>query len=479
MRYGWNKGLAVVAAVVISTSAAFAQEYTIGFAGPESHSGAAGETVVGIYDWTLGHSGDGIGAQGWSLGAVVDGGTILSITTDGTKTEELYDSGFNKTRLATGDIAGAVSAVVLCFGCDAVIPPNETHPILRTEVEFPIPEGGGEATMSYQDGLIGEGQPVALVVTEQGLSSPFVQEDLTVALNEIQSCCNALHRMGFSSSPLNNTVPGEGLIDDDPATCNGIGSHEISTTDSIYASVASTAPVPEEGIQGFSVSIEVVGDISITGITTEGTLAGPVEDGGLYDSGFNKTRVADSEASGGRSGAVSAVVFCFGCDSVLNPVGTSSFSKLTVEGEPGATGEIFYADGLVGEGQPVDNVMTVLGTSAPVCNFFTTRLNVSVKLGPAELGPYLRGDANDDGKVNIADPIWIINELFRMGPPTECIASADANGDLTQDLADAVYIINYRFLDGEPPPAPFPGCGTTIDPENDVISCDTPHSNCL
>ena len=33
-----------------------------------------------------------------------------------------------------------------------------------------------------------------------------------------------------------------------------------------------------------------------------------------------------------------------------------------------ASGRLFFAAGLVGDGQPVDNVLTVDGTSADVCN---------------------------------------------------------------------------------------------------------------
>ncbi len=462
-------------ALVLLPGAALSQDYTIGFDGPESHSGAAGATVRGVYDWTLGHAGEGVGINGWSLGAVVDGGTIVSITTAGTKTEALFDSGLNQTAIAQGDVAGAYSFVVICRCGWVEIPPNETHAIVRTEVEFRIPEGGGEATMRFAPGLAEGARFEELMLSEEGLSVPFVREELTIALTETESCCDAPYRVGFSSSPLNNMTPGEGLIEDDPDLCHGVGAHEISSSDTIYVSNASNVPSPEDGIQGFSLSIEIVGDLNLTSATTDGTLAGPIEDGGLLSSGFSKASVFDP-GHGGRRGAVAAVVFCFGdCDSVLNPIGTSSMLALTVEGERGGAGEIFFMDGL-GRGQPVENIITVRGVSVPACNFDTARLSLSVRPGPAT---FVRGDANDDGKVNIADPIWILSDLFRMGPATSCLASADANNSLTVDLADVVFLINYSFRHGDAPADPFPGCGTIGDPEREAVSCDSAPSSCV
>ena len=72
---------------------------------------------------------------------------------------------------------------------------------------------------------------------------------------------------------------------------------------------------------------------------------------------------------------------------------------------------------------------------------------------------YLRGDCNDDAIVNIADGIWILNELFLAGPPNDCEAACDANDDSVFDQTDAIYIFNYQSFEGPPPPTPFPDCG--------------------
>ena len=61
------------------------------------------------------------------------------------------------------------------------------------------------------------------------------------------------------------------------------------------------------------------------------------------------------------------------------------------------------------------------------------------------------GDANGDEAVNLADAVYIINYVFKGGPPPDPPASGDANGDGAADLADAVYIINFIFKGGLPP----------------------------
>ena len=65
--------------------------------------------------------------------------------------------------------------------------------------------------------------------------------------------------------------------------------------------------------------------------------------------------------------------------------------------------------------------------------------------------PFLRGDANVDGRVDLADGIWLLQHLFLGGPGGECAAARDTNADGAVDLADAAQIISYRLLDGGPP----------------------------
>jgi hypothetical protein len=85
------------------------------------------------------------------------------------------------------------------------------------------------------------------------------------------------------------------------------------------------------------------------------------------------------------------------------------------------------------------------------------------------LGRFIRGDANGDGFVDIADPVFILSYLFLEGIPPDCFDASDANDDSAIDASDAIKI-QFLIFQSEPLPAPFPGCGT--DPTmSDINHC--------
>lgn len=65
--------------------------------------------------------------------------------------------------------------------------------------------------------------------------------------------------------------------------------------------------------------------------------------------------------------------------------------------------------------------------------------------------PYLSGDPNHDGIVNIADVVYIINYLFKEGPAPNPYESGDANCNGKVTISDAVYLVNYLFKGGPKP----------------------------
>jgi len=83
-------------------------------------------------------------------------------------------------------------------------------------------------------------------------------------------------------------------------------------------------------------------------------------------------------------------------------------------------------------------------------------------------GTFLRGDANADGRTDLSDSIAVLLHLFA-GKALDCLDAADANDDGLLTIADPVALLNYLFAGGEPPPPPFPFCGT--DPSADELSC--------
>jgi hypothetical protein len=76
--------------------------------------------------------------------------------------------------------------------------------------------------------------------------------------------------------------------------------------------------------------------------------------------------------------------------------------------------------------------------------------------------PFIRGDAAPDGKIDLSDPIGILEHLFLgvADPGPTCLEAWNPNGDGAIDIADPIYLLLYQFSSGEAPPAPFPGCGT-------------------
>ena len=65
--------------------------------------------------------------------------------------------------------------------------------------------------------------------------------------------------------------------------------------------------------------------------------------------------------------------------------------------------------------------------------------------------PIIRGDANDDGVINSADIVYLINYLFKGGPAPDPLWVGDVNCDEIINSADVVYLIDYLFKGGPPP----------------------------
>ncbi|MCP4566577.1 MAG: hypothetical protein GY841_03225 [FCB group bacterium] len=67
------------------------------------------------------------------------------------------------------------------------------------------------------------------------------------------------------------------------------------------------------------------------------------------------------------------------------------------------------------------------------------------------LSVFMCGDANSDLTVNVGDAVYLINYVFKAGPPCVPGVAGDTNGDNAINVGDAVYLINYVFKGGTPP----------------------------
>lgn len=88
----------------------------------------------------------------------------------------------------------------------------------------------------------------------------------------------------------------------------------------------------------------------------------------------------------------------------------------------------------------------------------------------ALLHDFVRGDANGDGAINIADPVFNLAYQFQAGP-APCVDALDTNDDGEVSVADPVYNLAYQFQFAPMPPVPFPTCGE--DPTSDLLDCES------
>ena len=440
------------------------------------------------------------GAQGWSISIAGEGCVaITGITTDGTVAADvsqggLRSTGFEKSETTTAagagslceGLNGAVSAVVLSFVQPITLPSDSVNEIAKVAVSATIPEEDGSGSVSYASGCQGAGQPVENTVTWDGQTvDPSFSSAEVNCLVSI-TCVGESPNLIFQAESLGHVGEVDaGLlsesVDDDAGISVAVPTGGTGAAD-VFAAIVSNNE-GSDGVQGWSLSAKVSGEINIVGATTEGTASADVSQGGLRNTGFEKTEVVDPDNNDGQQGAVSAVVLSFTMPITLDAVSTASILGLSVEsasaqGADAITGSITWEDGLIGAGQPVANVATVGGGSADFCAKQT--LNVTFTEIEDLRNSFLRGDVNSDGKMDIADPINVVNYLFRNGPEPSCDDAADANDDSNVDVTDVMLMINHQFRAGEAPSAPFPACGRDGDSllDDDGLSCDSGTQGC-
>jgi YVTN family beta-propeller protein len=99
-----------------------------------------------------------------------------------------------------------------------------------------------------------------------------------------------------------------------------------------------------------------------------------------------------------------------------------------------------------------------------------TALALALAAAPsAQAAPFLRGDSNEDGIVNISDPIHTLAFLFLGGPGPACMKAADSNDDGILNISDPIFTLAALFTGGATIPPPFPQPGE--DPTPDDLPC--------
>jgi hypothetical protein len=81
---------------------------------------------------------------------------------------------------------------------------------------------------------------------------------------------------------------------------------------------------------------------------------------------------------------------------------------------------------------------------------------------------FRRGDVNDDGRVDLSDPIHLLYSLFLGEKSPNCRDAADSNDDGEMDISDGIFLLSWLFVGSKAPPAPGPlDCG--VDPTEDPL----------
>ena len=104
---------------------------------------------------------------------------------------------------------------------------------------------------------------------------------------------------------------------------------------------------------------------------------------------------------------------------------------------------------------------------SPSCEFFRDGFSAP---------RFLRGDSNEDGKVDISDSLFILGCKFLGTGCPGCRDAGDLNEDGAMDISDAVHGLNFLFSGGRSPDYPGPStCGSDLTddslPECDYFGC--------
>ena len=133
--------------------------------------------------------------------------------------------------------------------------------------------------------------------------------------------------------------------------------------------------------------------------------------------------------------------------------------------EPCTCLEFDYTNFIDGNGEvEIENIAVVDFTSYQAIGFHSGE--VCLEREPR----FVRGDCNDDEKHDLADAAMILGEQFS-GLTPNCLDACDTNDDGSINLADSVFLLNYLLGFSVPPPAPFPLCGP--DPSDDALGCES------
>ncbi|MEZ5357822.1 MAG: dockerin type I domain-containing protein [Candidatus Zixiibacteriota bacterium] len=144
--------------------------------------------------------------------------------------------------------------------------------------------------------------------------------------------------------------------------------------------------------------------------------------------------------------------------SYVAPTGTTELYEIEISADPAFSGTppYFTYDGIADTAFTMTDALSVNSTYYWRINHYDIAGNES-GFGAAEsfvFIQYMCGDANGDLSLNVGDAVYLVNYIFKGGPPPDPIESGDANCDGSTNIGDAVYLVNYIFKGGPAPCCP-------------------------
>ncbi len=201
-----------------------------------------------------------------------------------------------------------------------------------------------------------------------------------------------------------------------------------------------------------------------------------IEAGGRNTIVANQEGVAcyakDGAADGGHAAFHSSIVWHNERDAAFDSFSTLQFAYSDVGGDalwPGA-GNIAADPRFADEAAAV----FLLAGESPCLGAGLDGVDMGA-LGRTADTRFVRGEANGDGRTDIADVVFVLSFLFAHGAAPACADAADANDSGRTDIADAIALLAHLFAEAGPLPAPGGACGA--DPTAAGLACE-PYVRC-
>ena len=361
------------------------------------------------------------GTAAWQISVAHENLEIVSVKTSDQVLEDFWLEGFELTEITSGPSnEGFTSVVALSLQDPISLPPEGSVVVAEARyrvTEASCPSGG---LIQMRDGLVGSGSPIDNRVSWQGQS-------VVPALGERRFAACRLNRYRLALDSAENplvTHAGEG----GRFSAHVIFRQEVATA--ISWSLAVAHEPDDVALRNIALSETVHEHLAGDGFALLELTQGEGNTGFVAQIELSNTEV---RVLPGLEQALVVAEY----EVVDFPApGTQYQTTLWF------TGSLRGSGGILSNGVSPEGVLEI---GSP--------LVLSVQGGT----PFIRGDANGDGLMDIADAVTGLSFLF-LGGVMPCEEGADSNADSRLDISDPIYTLSYLFLGGPPPRAPFPDC---------------------